>query len=64
MDFAPASDKEFLDIEWTIECDFTLKHVPDMIRTYSLVTAVSFFQGIYKGKYKVLNYYTLPKCQW
>ena len=34
-DFAPASSKEFLDIQATIECGFTLKRVRDMIRTYS-----------------------------
>ena len=30
-----ASSKEFLDIQATIECGFTLKRVRDMIRTYS-----------------------------
>ena len=35
LDFAPASSKEFLDIQGTIECGFTLKRVLDMIRTYS-----------------------------
>ena len=35
-DFAPASSKEFLDIQATIECGFTLKRVRDMTRTYSL----------------------------
>ena len=34
-DFAPALSKEFLDIQATIECGFTLKRVRDMIRTYS-----------------------------
>ena len=34
-DFALASSKEFLDIQATIECGFTLKHVRDMTRTYS-----------------------------
>ena len=34
-DFAPASSKEFLDIQATIECGFTLKCVRDMTRTYS-----------------------------
>ena len=34
-DFAPASSKEFIDIQTTIECGFTLKRVHDMIRTYS-----------------------------
>ena len=31
----PASSKEFLDIQATIECGFTLKHVRDTTRTYS-----------------------------
>ena len=35
-DFAPASSKEFLDIQATIDCGFTLKHVRDMTRTYSV----------------------------
>ena len=34
--FAPASSKEFLDIQATIECRFTLKCVRDITRTYSL----------------------------
>ena len=34
-DFAPASSKEFLDIQATIERGFTLKRVRDMTRTYS-----------------------------
>ena len=34
-DFAPSSSKEFLDIQATIECGFTLKRVRDMIKTYS-----------------------------
>ena len=34
-DFAPVSSKEFLDIQATIECRFTLERVRDMIRTYS-----------------------------
>ena len=33
--FAPVSSKEFLDIQATIECGFTLKRVRDMIRTFS-----------------------------
>ena len=36
-DFAPVSSKEFLDIQATIECGFTLKRVRDMIRTYSQI---------------------------
>ena len=31
----PALSKEFLDIQATIECGFTLKHVCDLTRTYS-----------------------------
>ena len=34
-DFAPASSKEFLEIQVTIECGFTLKSVRDMKITYS-----------------------------
>ena len=34
-DFAPGSSKEFLDIQATIEREFTLKRVRDMTRTYS-----------------------------
>ena len=30
----PLSSKEFLDIQATIECGFTLKRVRDMITTY------------------------------
>ena len=33
--FPPALSKEFLDIQATIECGFTLKCVRDMTRTYS-----------------------------
>ena len=32
-DFAPASSKEFLDIQATAECGFTLKRVLDVTRT-------------------------------
>ena len=31
------SSKEFLDVQATIECGFTLKRIRDMVRTYSLV---------------------------
>ena len=34
-EFGPASKKEFLDIQVTTECGFTLKSVRDMTRTYS-----------------------------
>ena len=33
--FAPVASKDFLDIQATIECGFTLKRVRDIIRTYS-----------------------------
>ena len=36
-DFAPASSKEFFDIQTTIECGFTLRQVRGMARTYSLM---------------------------
>ena len=32
---APASSKEFLDIQATVECGFTLNLVRDMIKTYN-----------------------------
>ena len=34
---ATASSKEFLDIQATVECGFTLKLVRDMIKTYSQI---------------------------
>ena len=34
-DFAPVSSKEFLDIQATLKCGFTLKPVRDMTTTYS-----------------------------
>ena len=34
-DMAPASSKEFLDIQATVECGFTLKLVRDMIKRYN-----------------------------
>ena len=34
-DFTPPSSKEFLDIQATIECGFTLKRVRGITRTYS-----------------------------
>ena len=36
---APASSKEFLDIQATVECGFTLKLVRDMIKTYNQLIA-------------------------
>ena len=34
-DLAPVLSKEFLDIQATMQCGFTLKRVRDMIITYS-----------------------------
>ena len=39
-DFAPVLSKEFLDIQATTKCVFTLKHMCDMIRTYSQMYSV------------------------
>ena len=36
-DIKPVLSKEFLGIQATIECGFTLKQVPDLIRTYSQI---------------------------
>ena len=41
-DFASVSSKEFLDVQETIECGFTLKRVRDMTRTYSKIFAFNF----------------------
>ena len=35
LQISRVSSKEFLDIQATVECGFTLKPVRDMIRTYS-----------------------------
>ena len=35
--FRACFEKEFLDIQATIECGFTLKHVRDMTRRYSQI---------------------------
>ena len=35
LDFAPASKKEFFEIQATLECGFTLKCLREMIRGYS-----------------------------
>ena len=34
-DIAPVSSEEFLDIQATVVCGFTLKRARNMIRTYS-----------------------------
>ena len=48
-DFAAASRKEFLDIQATIECGFTLKRVRDMTRTYSH----SFLYFVFSAKWSI-----------
>ena len=35
--FTPASIKEFLDIQATMECELTLKRLRDMTKTYSQI---------------------------
>ena len=52
--FAPASSKEFLDIQATIECGFTLKRVRDMTRTYSynLISILKNFSKVYENVIK------------
>ena len=50
-DFAPASSKEFLGIQATIECGFTLKHVRDMTRTYNAKGTFSYSNKV-KNKIK------------
>ena len=45
-DFTPVQSKEFLAIQATRECGFTLKRVRDMIRTYSYNISSSFCHEI------------------
>ena len=52
-DFAPASSKEFLDIQATIEWGFTLKHVRDMTRTYRQMLLVK--KGVEQNVQRLLN---------
>ena len=49
---APAWSKEFLDIQASIECRFTLKLVRDMIITY-IPNIFIFSMFIYKGCLKI-----------
>ena len=41
----PASSKEFLDIQATMECEFTLKCIRDMTRTYSQMHPTDKYSG-------------------
>ena len=62
-EFAPASSKEFLDIQATIECGFTLKRVRDMIKTYSqnLVAFVFYLNNRVLDKLSEYNTFTYQK---
>ena len=44
-DFVPASSKEFLDIQATIESRFTLKRVRGMARTYNQMYRTGKYSG-------------------
>ena len=44
----PVWSKEFLDIQATIECGFTLKYVRGMIRTYRLVSILPLLSKVYE----------------
>ena len=75
----PALSKEFLDIQATIECEFTLKCVRDMITTVKKgITIINAFKNIFKtvqkenqtkyGLIKAVNFITvllkMVKRQW
>ena len=51
LDFPPVLSEEFLDIQETIDCGFTLKCVRDMIRTYSPI-----FKDTVKNNYLVFRW--------
>ena len=55
-DIATVSSEEFLDIQATISCRFTLKHVRDMITTYSPV--ITFHTLRKKGEIKTVSFLT------
>ena len=48
-DITPFSSKEFLDIQATKECEFTLKRLRDMIKTYRQYTKI--FVGAFNFTY-------------
>ena len=60
-DFAPASSKEFLDIQATMECGFTLKHVRDMTRTYSWTLYEVNISEVLYFKLSVKTFFRLEK---
>ena len=55
-DFTPVSSKEFLDIQASIDCRFTLKRVRDITRTYSHFLIYS-----YKSLQKRFFYFVMFK---
>ena len=54
LDFAYSWSKEFLDIQATIECVFTLKLVRDMTRTYNDLNGEEIIRTFLKENYKRL----------
>ena len=60
-DFVPASSKEFLDIQATIEYGFTLKRVHDMTRTYSQTHTVVYWWDKFQTICKISTYDQLYK---
>ena len=59
----PVSSKEFLDIEATVECRFTLEFVRDMIITYShIYWGLNIF--VLKLLCTFLNYQWVMKWNW
>ena len=58
-DFAPASSRKFLDIQTTIQCGFTVKHVRDMIRTYSQATVRPIFEKDDRANIKSYRFVSL-----
>ena len=47
--------KEFLDVQATIECGFNLKHVRDMVRTYSWASKILFTSFIHAVLSKIFG---------
>ena len=62
-DFVPASSKEFLDIQATIECGFTLKRIHDMTRTYSQLFWGCLMNSIKSNTINLKNIFMLSSMQ-
>ena len=62
-DFVPASSKEFLDIQATIECGFTLKRIHDMTRTYSQLLWGCLMNSIKSNTINLKNIFMLSSMQ-